>query len=105
MSATTCGISGTDVAATDVELGKVPSDHQAGTSEKFSLAGSSKKSSQITLDWVNLSYKTDGEKGAEPKTLLHPMSGRAAPGEMVAIMGTSGAGKVRISNFSNQKFV
>lgn len=45
----------------------------------------------ITLDWSDISLTvSQGNDGT--KTLLHSMAGSARPGEMLAIMGSSGAG-------------
>jgi ABC-type glutathione transport system ATPase component len=83
--------------AADEEVDFIPDVEANGSnSAKLSAMTSSKKANaQITLEWLNICYKTDGENAEQQKTLIHPMSGRAAPGEMLAIMGTSGAGKVR----------
>ena len=51
---------------------------------------------KVKLEWSNISYAVPiGEKEIhEMKTILHPISGSAKPGELFAIMRTSGAGKV-----------
>lgn len=45
----------------------------------------------ITLAWQNINYAVTIDKNV--KTILHPMNGVAYPGELLAIMGSSGAGK------------
>ena len=54
------------------------------------------ESVKVKLEWSNISYSVPvGDKeNIEMKTILHPISGSAKPGELFAIMGTSGAGKV-----------
>jgi hypothetical protein len=44
----------------------------------------------ISLEWSNISYVTSAKKDKESKMLIHPMSGCALPGEMLALMGSSG---------------
>ncbi len=61
--------------------------------------GASLKSEKkgILLEWSNIHYtvikKDPKSKNVEQKILLHSMSGKALPGEMLGIMGTSGAGR------------
>ena len=43
-----------------------------------------------TLEWSNIHYTLSNKDGQ--KVLLHSMSGKALPGEMLGILGTSGAG-------------
>lgn len=48
------------------------------------------------LEWSNINYTVAinvDDKSATSRTLLSSMSGRANPGEILAIMGQSGAGK------------
>jgi len=54
----------------------------------------------LTLTWTDLKYSVNEKKGKEMvrKTILHNINGRLAPNEMVAIMGTSGAGKTTFLN-------
>jgi hypothetical protein len=42
----------------------------------------------IGLEWINVSYTIPAGKGKddEKKTIIHPMSGSANPGEMLALM-------------------
>jgi ABC-type multidrug transport system ATPase subunit len=75
---------------TDVELGK-----------KQDNAELYKAASGMALQWRELQYDVNVDNPDEPgkkmkKTLIHPMSGEVRPGEMCAIMGSSGAGYVRI---------
>ena len=62
----------------------------------------SAKSDRVLLEWKDISYSVQtaeiddgsGEKGTTAeKVLLHPMSGHAEPGKLLAVMGPSGAGK------------
>ncbi|RHY88874.1 hypothetical protein DYB37_006351 [Aphanomyces astaci] len=50
---------------------------------------------ECTLGWDNLSY-TVSRRGQHPKLIINRVSGRAAPGELVAIMGPSGSGKTTL---------
>ncbi|KAF0757408.1 hypothetical protein AaE_004276 [Aphanomyces astaci] len=50
---------------------------------------------ECTLGWDNLSY-TVSRRGQHPKVIINRVSGRAAPGELVAIMGPSGSGKTTL---------
>ena len=59
----------------------------------------------LAVEWINLSYSASEfsyyyyfydfifTRIKEPKLILHPMSGRIFPGEMLAVMGNSGSGK------------
>jgi ABC-type dipeptide/oligopeptide/nickel transport system ATPase subunit len=53
-----------------------------------------------TLSWKSIEYTvTIKEKDKEiTKTLLHPMSGEARSGELLAVMGTSGSFKYLYNN-------
>ncbi|ETV72071.1 hypothetical protein H257_12861 [Aphanomyces astaci] len=50
---------------------------------------------ECTLGWDNLSY-TVSRRGQHSKVIINRVSGRAAPGELVAIMGPSGSGKTTL---------
>ncbi|KAJ1970396.1 hypothetical protein H4R34_006069, partial [Dimargaris verticillata] len=56
------------------------------------------------LQWQNLTYRIASErrglrrKPTQFKTVLHNVSGSVMPGEMVAILGSSGAGKSSLLN-------
>jgi len=53
-----------------------------------------------TFSWEGLNYKVPIGGGAERK-LLNDVSGYVIPGKLTALMGESGAGKVRSSIFLN----
>ena len=58
-------------------------------------AASGSTTPKIKLEWSEISYSVNvGDKDKyDMKTILHPISGSAKPGEVLAILGTSGAGK------------
>ena len=51
----------------------------------------------ITLTWENVNYSVEIKKGlfkkADSKQILHDLSGIVRPGQLLAIMGSTGAGK------------
>lgn len=50
----------------------------------------------VQIDWHNICVTAGGER--EPVTILNKVSGYARPGELLAIMGSSGAGKTTLMN-------
>jgi ABC-type glutathione transport system ATPase component len=58
------------------------------------------KSPPILLEWENIEFKVKVRKKKsfrkENKQILHPQSGYALPGSIVAIMGPSGCGKTSL---------
>ena len=67
---------------------------EAGKAEK-ALATAEKMTD--TFSWEDLSYKVPISGGGEKK-LLNDVSGYVVPGKLTALMGESGAGKVRVSS-------
>jgi ABC-type multidrug transport system fused ATPase/permease subunit len=55
-------------------------------------APEAKTTEPVTLTWENVSYTIRTGKEPQSKTLLKNVSGFVAPGNVVAIMGASGAG-------------
>jgi ABC-type multidrug transport system ATPase subunit len=59
-----------------------------------------------TLEAFDLSYWVRGRSiNSSPKQLLRNVSMNALPGEVLAIMGRSGAGKMRILFYLSKKMV
>ena len=68
----------------------------AATAEYDALElGKLSTKSGIVLEWSDISYSVPNpdKNVAEHKTIIHSMSGSARPKELLAVMGTSGAGK------------
>lgn len=68
-----------------------PSDYipAKGGYDTVDLEGQNRDS--IGLEWINVSYSVVQKKSAKKKeeektTIIHPMSGTANPGEMLALM-------------------
>ena len=51
----------------------------------------------LAFDHVDFSY-SDNEEGKRNPTVLHDLSWQAAPGQVIALVGPSGAGKTTIAN-------
>jgi ABC-type multidrug transport system ATPase subunit/ABC-type multidrug transport system permease subunit len=66
-----------------------------------------KKTPPIQLEWKNLSYNVNVRPGCfkrpVKKTILNNLSGHISPGEVLAIMGPSGAGKTSLLNILAQR--
>lgn len=70
------------------------SDHQGEKKPLYPYRQTSsfKVNQEYVLSWSNLSYSIKGKKNKEIR-ILNDVTGRAAPGELTAIMGPSGCGK------------
>lgn len=86
----------------DVELAPMDSLHQpaqkrlgagALSSAKASFQLTSMPFTPATLSWRDLKYTVFIGKEKTPRVLLNHISGYAEPGKLIALMGSSGAGK------------
>ncbi|KAF0693436.1 Aste57867_15609 [Aphanomyces stellatus] len=69
--------------------------HPVTPRDTNSSTDATKITNTCILGWDDLSY-TVTSRGQEPKQILRAVSGRAAPGQLVAIMGPSGSGKTTL---------
>lgn len=84
----------------------VKDDHDAGAGELNGVGDGhvemKKSVGKATLSWQDCGYtittKKQRKKPAETKVILEGLNGTAKPGEMMAILGTSGAGKTTFLN-------
>jgi ABC-type multidrug transport system ATPase subunit len=80
----------------------LPSVHQkrlgggAKSSAKESFQLSSMPFTPATLSWKDLKYTVYVGKEKTPKVLLNKISGYAEPGKLTALMGSSGAGQIKL---------
>jgi len=93
----------------DVELAPMDSLHQpaqkrlgggALSSAKASFQLTSMPFTPATLSWRDLKYTVFVGKEKTPRVLLNHISGYAEPGKLIALMGSSGAGKT-VRNLQN----
>jgi ABC-type multidrug transport system ATPase subunit/ABC-type multidrug transport system permease subunit len=61
--------------------------------------GADNKHGQLSLSWGDLSYSIPHKESKDGRRqILQPQSGRALPGDLVALMGPSGSGKTSLLN-------
>ena len=79
------------------EWGTVYDNIESGNIESGSVINANIESGQqttprvgVTLEWSNINLTVGN--GDKEKTLLHSMAGKAHPRQMLAVMGSSGAG-------------
>jgi len=87
-----------------LELGVV----SAGVAQAIANANSRNESTsfpKVMLEWRNLSCSVDLKLDGKhvKRTVIDGISGVAQPGELVAIMGSSGAGKTTLFNILSQR--
>jgi ATP-binding cassette subfamily G (WHITE) protein 2 (SNQ2) len=88
-----------DIEAGDTTAGN-PVDDLRGDDAKAETALATAEKMTDTFSWEGLNYTVPVRGGAERK-LLNDVSGYVVPGRLTALMGESGAGKVRPSLFIN----
>ena len=59
-------------------------------------SASARKRNSLTVEWNNLNFTVTTPEGE--KRILNDVSGFAKPGQLLAIMGPSGAGKTSLLN-------
>ena len=62
--------------------------------QNYSFVSDEEKAREgLTLEWQNINFHVPAaDKTSDHKVLLSKMSGIAYPGELLAVMGSSGAG-------------
>jgi len=85
----------------------------AGTKQEggasITLGCSFKKRPKLVIEWENIDLEVDvtTESGTEKKQILNGLQGKVLPGQLMALMGPSGAGKTSLLNClsgGNSKF-
>ena len=72
-----------------------------GSPVKSLDTGFTKEIPSILLEWSNITYSVvkKGKIGTKNVTILNGVSGYANPGELLVLMGSSGAGRTTLLNF------